>query len=667
MSNIPEKIGVAIEELQYKMDALIEVDAEGNKSVVDWRDIGPIALEDTVKSENLAVGQTIMVHVRLMTLILLLIWAIEAGNQKLVEELSQAFDAIFPPSGPRDQEYIRVVEILPDETHEMALERIKDQKIVEKLVSQARRMALTVENLRRLYEDLSIFAKMFGGFAIDSTKKYGIFVVPYAEKTQKGLDVRIKNLDSKFFGVKRAKDDTKFDDKTWDVLPAGENGLKFAVSKPDTRHWHVAGQYNEKYMLNDPTSQGMDISLQQARDLVRFYGEQQIPVFSVAMKESVLEKIQTRKTFYIALLAAKYMTELWLTLNSWKQEKIRIVIGRNQGRPCKEEIAAVKSQATPGFKRIKEENIRAISHVFRSLNAKDVNPDFIAAVAVAACFTNKSLKWEEEDYTISAMTMATEFVNLFFYRRMKAQGNECPEVVVEPLDLLAGIENGQTLDFVDGEAEDHESEEETVAVAVDDSVQGRWEVFEDEKGRPFIKRSVESLLVDALTTGDESIRVFAAVADNKQAANTLGKVLDVAQAKDMDVTLAYAAYGENNSKVGNAIVVDGEIVGQYRTPYVDKKSYRENEQRFAEAAYQALVSVVGGIRGKVERFYNYYSNEKKTYCTVCVLKDIKRITNKDSLYPHGLVNRMNKDIKGSKEAAQKQVQESLKGIQTVSI
>lgn len=667
MASNLEKIGIAINELQQKMDALIEVDAEGNKSVVDWRDIGPIALEDTVKSENLAVGQTIMVHVRIMTLILLLIWAIEAGNQKLVKELSQAFDAIFPPTGPRDQEYIRVVEILPNETHEMALERIKDQKIVEKLVSQARRMALTVENLRRLYEDLSIFAKMFGGFAIDSAKKYGIFVVPYAERTQKGLDVRIKNLDDKFFGVKRAKDDTKFNDKAWGILPAGQNGLKFAVSNIESRDWWVAGQYNEKYMLNDPVSQGMDISLQQAKDLIRFYGEQQIPVFSVAMKDAILTKIASRQTFYIALLAAKYMTELWLTLNSWKQEKIRIVVGRNQGRPCKEEIAAVKSQATPGFKRIKEENIRAISHVFRALTGKEVDPDFVAAVAVAACFTNKSLAWEEEDYTISAMTMATEFVNLFFYRRMKAQENECPEVVVEPLDLLAGIENGQTLDFVDGEAEDHESEEQTVAVAVDDSVQGRWEVFEDEKGRPFIKRSVESLLVEALTTGDESIRVFAAVADNKQAANTLGKVLDVAQAKDMDVTLAYAAYAENNSKVGNAIVVDGEIVGQYRTPYVDKKSYRENEQRFAEAAYQALVSTVGGIRGKVERFYNYYSQEKKTYCTVCVLKDIKKVTNKESLYPSGLTNRMNKDIKGSKEAAQKLVQESLKGIQTVSI
>jgi hypothetical protein len=108
-------------------------------------------------------------------------------------------------------------------------------------------------------------------------------------------------------------------------------------------------------------------------------------------------------------------------------------------------------------------------------------------------------------------------------------------------------------------------------------------------------------------------------------------------------------------------------VGQYRTPYVDKKSYKEADQRFAEAAYQSLVTAVGGIKGKVERFYNYRSREKDTWCTVCVLRDVSRITDNKGLYPNGIVNRMEEDVRGGKDAARRQVQESLKGIQIVSI
>lgn len=654
LEDLRKEFDARLLELQAGLDEMIPKDEDGNKAIRDWREICFIALEDVLDSKNPDVGPVIMIHVKVMTSIWYVKYGYEFNIDKWIKDGIKGFEKVFGVSS-QTTDYERVVELINGETEDMALERITRAEAVDMVVSQAKTMKYTQENFERLYADLSVFSKMFGGFAIDCAKKSGTFEIPYAEDVQKGLDVRIKRLDERFFNAVVWKDDEKrLKAKDFELI-SGENGIRFGVTKPAAETFRWYGKENPKMCFNDPVAQSMDQALQQVKTAIKdFYGKLNLPKFSELTKSYIERNLERSdedaKEFFVAVTAAKYMVELWLTLTSWKSDaiyRLKAVGGDD------DDILAIKKAVTPGFRRIKAENIRVIQHVFRAMTGNSAKADKVAAVALAACFTDKMLKWisKETDYSISALTMASEYVNLFMYRAMKSKGVKVTQFAREDVVSLNGFDKGMKLDFVDGEASyQQEDGEESWAKVLNTKVQGQWELGQDEHDNWVVRKPVEEILEEELPQGNESIHVFCSIPDADQHDRTLGNELERAQATHSRVTLAYRANARQAGETGNAIVIGDRIVGRYRTPYVDQKKY-------GRTAYDALVTAVGGVEGEVERSFTYFSKEKDTYITVCVLKDVVKldpVKDRAKLYPVNLINQIRADKKAKSEQFQVQ-------------
>ena len=578
-----------------------------------------VALADVISSGNPNVGETInsgrAIFVGLET-------QVSAEDDKIIEQLRYITKLCLGESDETaDYERVCVIE----ETEEMTVERLGTKEDVEdKMMSQLAHMRYTRENIVGLMADFDAANKMYAGFAVDCSKKYGVYVVPWLEQTKKLLGLQIKSYTEKDLYLKLLKNGQK----TSGNLVTGANGLLFSVSKPHKAIWT---KKSGKIIIADTVSESMETCMQIAgKELADYLGTLELPKFSEELKKHVLGEMtsdlskmdETRRTqtltFRAEIAYLQLSIQIWSSLSNWKKWEISRIRAAHPGEDCDREIRAIKAAASPGFKALGKDIRRGIHTLSKSLTGDTFKR--VAAAALGASFMDVNNKWVADEASAKsfANTALAEEVNLFMYRNMKKKGYQVAEEVVEKLDYVEGVEKDLEIDFTDGTAviEDADGEDVGVAEAADSHVNGKWTVFENEKGKLMIKKSIEEVLVDQIPTGDEGHRVFITVSNDRN--DYTGDFLKKAQAKGTRISLvSYANRG--NLKIGQAIVSNGKVVGQYRIPYMNPKVY-------GVKVFEAAVDAVGNVEGTVERVYTYYSSEEKHYITICVLKDVRRIS-----------------------------------------
>jgi len=578
-----------------------------------------VALADVISSGNPNVGETINSGRAQFAGLEL---QISSEDEKVINLLKYISKQCLGESDETaDYERVCVIE----ETEEMTIERLPAKEDVEdKMMSQLAHMRYTKENIIKLMADFDAANKMYAGFAVDCAKKYGVFIVPWLEKTKKLLTLQIKSYTEKDFFVKSLKTGQK----TTGNLVTGANGLLFTVSKPHKAVW---AKRSGKTVIADTVSESMETCMQVAgKELAEYLGSLELPKFSEELKKHVLgemtsdlskmdenRRVQTL-TFRTEIAYLQLSIQIWSSLSNWKKWEISRIRAAHPGEDCDREIRAIKAAASPGFKALGKDIRRGIHTLSKSLTGDTFKR--VAAAALGASFMDVNSKWvtDEANAKSFANTALAEEVNLFMYRNMKKKGYQVAEEVVEKLDYVEGVDKNLDIDFVDGTAviENADGEDVGVAEAADSHVNGKWTTFENEQGKLMIKKSIEEILVDQIPTGDESHRVFVTVSNDRN--DCTGDFLKEAQAKGTRVSLvSYANRG--NLKVGQAIIANGKVVGQYRIPYMNPKVY-------GMKVFEAAVDAVGNVEGTVERVYCYYSSEEKHYITIGVLKDVRRIS-----------------------------------------
>lgn len=578
-----------------------------------------VALADVISSGNPNVGETInngrAIFVGLEAQIS------SETEDKIIEQLKYITKQCLGDSDETaDYERVCVVE----ETEEMTIERLQSKEDVEeRIMSQLAHMRYTKENILKLMADFDAANKMYAGFAVDCSKKYGVFIVPWLEKTKKILGLQIKSYTEKDLYLKLLKNGKK----TSGNVVTGANGLQFTISKPHKKLWV---KKSGKVIIADTVSESMETCMQVAgKKLAEYLGSLELPKFSDELKKHVLgemnsdlskmdenRRVQTL-TFRAEIAYLQLAIQIWSSLSNWKKWEISRIRAAHPGEDCDREIRAIKAAASPGFKALGKDIRRGIHTLSKSLTGNSFKR--VAAAALGASFMDVNNKWvaDEANAKSFANTALAEEVNLFMYRNMRKKGFKVAEEVVEKLDYAEGIEKDLEIDFTDGTAviEDADGEDVGVAEAADSHVNGKWTVFENEHGKLMIKKSIEEVLIDQIPTGDEGHRVFITVSNDRN--DCTGDFLKEAQAKSTRVSLvSYANRG--NLKIGQAIVSNGKVVGQYRIPYMNPKVY-------GMKVFKAAVDAVGNVEGIIERVYSYYSTEEKHYITICVLKDVRRI------------------------------------------
>lgn len=556
--------------------------------------------------------------------------------------------------GPTDntvEKWIPISQFIQDCVEMEKLEISEDLKDIAAAMymEQMAYVVRSPENLLLARQDLDAITKMLGGFAVDRFKKSGSFTVPWLSKCRQFLTVQWRKNDETNSGI-RLMSGTK---KELDAIKAkatfiAENGLAFWRADKKVKAISKCGR--RKQAILDDTSR----CLEEAWDIVgdeflSLYGSLEMPKFSEPLRDYILKELNKKyernkvNVFLAEFLVFRYYLEIWNSMTSWKSWSLKKAYRDNGGEADPDQEVAIKGAASNGFADIRKDIRRA-----GTTYIKEDNPQLMGVVALAVAYTNKDgTAWvgDEAEASNFARSALAEEYDLLMWAKMKKAGKKVTQYHTERLDLYEGIEEGQTILFEDGVASIKNEEEEEVGfakAAENKKISGNWTVVKDENGELYVRRPLEQALPELIPYGDFKKRVFiSTIPEGKKIKfNTMGEALKRAQLNGTEVHLVDVAnYRCGNAGVHNAVVVNGEIVGEYRVPRFQRlKGERER-----------LCGIVGGIRGKVERQFSYQT-EDGNWVTICVLKEVYPLT-KAERYPKGITDRRAKDE--AKEAARK--------------
>ena len=245
-----------------------------------------VALSDVISSGNPNVGETINNGRAIFA-------GLEAQispetEEKVIKQLRYITKQCLGDSDETaDYERVCIIE----RTDEMTIERLQSKEDVEeRIMSQLAHMRYTKENILKLMADFDAANKMYAGFAVDCSKKYGVFIVPWLEKTKKLLGLQIKSYTERDFYLKLLKDGKK----TSGNVVTGANGLQFTISKPHKKLWV---KKSGKVIIADTVSESMETCMQIAgKELADYLGSLELPKFSEEVKKHVLGEMEADLT-----------------------------------------------------------------------------------------------------------------------------------------------------------------------------------------------------------------------------------------------------------------------------------------------------------------------------------------------------------------------------------
>jgi hypothetical protein len=596
------------------------------------------ALADVIRSGNPDVGEVVSNTATLKAIV-------RYGADGTDEERATAIrllEKILGKAGKHETYELVVKSVESDEIITLALD---EKELAEEILDQMNKVVWSRENLRLFLIDLDACGKMFAGFSIDCAKKSGTFNVRYLTKCKMALGAMFRiykdDMGPEGFGLKMLKACDEIPDDQVNQVSVLDNGLVFWKSKQRTKMTYVKEHGRKEYIL-DPVSRCLETALATVGpEVIDFFGQQELPEFPEALKKYILDSMvvgdDNDPSFNVTSVYMRYMLGVWTTLTNWKLFKIREIRAMNNGEEDDEQEAAIKSAASPGFAALRKEIRRGARFVSGS-TSKDhraMGPKNIAAAALGASYMDKKGEsWveDEADAKSFAMTALVEESNLTLFDKMGSLGNEVTEVAKAKLNNRAsfGLKDGVTLTFESGEAVimDETEEEVGLAVAIDDQLEGLWTVVEVEEGFFELYSDVHENLIDLIPQGDERKRVF--VTSNPKGSdkgnNALYEELMKAQLNGDVVTLTRVANKDfgSNVKVPQGIVIGDKIVGVYRTPFVDQ-AYRD-----------VIVDSIGNCKGKIERLFNFRS-EDEGWITVVCLEKVELLSKRESM-PNGLTN-----------------------------
>lgn len=651
-------------EAGLKVFATLMVKAENDKTWLRPDEVWVKALADVIKSGNPDVGEVVSNTSTLKAIVHYAANGTEAERKWALGLL----DGIFGKTSGKQENYELVAEKV--ESDEILTLKLTEKEAADKILGQMKKIVRSRENLRMFLVDLDACGKMFSGFSIDCAKKSGVFNVPYLEKCKMlvGAMFRIysEGIGPEGFGLKMLKPQDSIDDLEVKNVSVMDNGLVF-WSSPRHQIQYVKSGGKKRYIL-DPVSRCLEGALATVGpEFVKFFGEQDLPEFPPDLRDYILKSLKVSSkdddsAFSVTSVYMRYMLGVWSTLTNWKLSKIRDIRIMNNGEEDEEQEAVIKSAVSPGFVALRKEIRRGSRFVsgMSSSKRQAMGPQNIAATALGASYMDKKGKvWieDENEAKTFAMTALVEESNLLLHNSMKKLNAGVTEVVRERLNLKdsLGVQAGMTLEFEDGAAviTDESENEIGVAYAMKDELEGFWTVVENQDGELELHKDVRQALVDLIPQGDEKKRVF--VTSNPKGSdkdsNALFEELLKAQLNEEDVVLTRYAnkdYG-SNVKVPQAIVIDNKIVGVYRTPFVDQ-AYRD-----------IIVDSIGNCKGKIERLFNFKS-EDEGWITVVCLEKVELLSKRESA-PNGLVNMIEKY---QQEAVQKRKNDLAKAQEAIA-
>lgn len=575
------------------------------------------------------------------------------GASKDPERRQAGLSSVEDVCGPTDNTvkvWVSIAKFVKDCVEMEVLEIDESLKDIaaQMWMEQMSHVVRTPENLLAARQDLDAINKMLGGFSVDRFKKSGSFEVPWLGKCRQYLTVQWRKNEESNTGL-RLISGTKKEIEAMRVQPTHvtKNGLAFWKAERKTKA--VAKVGRRKKAILDDTSR----CLEEAFDLIgdaflEFFGSMSLPRFSEPLKDFILKSLAKKpergetNIFLALFLVLRYFSDIWNSMTSWKKWSLAEARRENEGSLDPDEEAAIKGAASNGFRDVREDIRRGATTYVKN------NPMYLATVALAVAYMDKDgLSWVEDEAEAGnfARSALAEEYDLLMWAKMKKAGKEVTEYAIEELHGYSGISEGQVLNFTDGKAIILDKDENKIGfakVAMNKKINGNWEVFIGENGKFCVRKNLKDALTEIIPQGNFKKRVFiSTIPENRKVTvNTMGNVLKKAQLNGTEVHLVDVAnYRCGNAEVHNAVVVDNEIIGEYRVP----RFQRLKEER------ERLCNIVGGVRGKVERQFSYRTDDGN-WVTICVLEEVYPLT-KAQRYPKGVTDRRAKDE--AAEAARK--------------
>lgn len=459
-------------------------------------------------------------------------------------------------------------------------------KTASKAVTAIHEMALTPENILSASQDMLAIGRMYQEQTIDAAKTGMNIVICNCEELKR-IKLRSRNVGEKPFGV-------RMDWKTNEVIASKDDDTtRFVKLYPNAK--------NTTLLVNDLTNQVRNKALGYVEELANEFKEMK-QAFSPATVNWInklgKEPANQKYIDICTLVKEAYMTVSGAQTKAL--EEINKVFSDPKEREAQKK--SVKARFTKTF--------NALSNTLRK-EMKNLTDIHKVAMLLYVVFQDKHSNTgnkglDSEVSNIANVLLEPEFFK--FVMTIFKNDSSVPKYTEDNL-LICTFEDGDKAEFVLGEAflVDENNKVIKHAMAKDtDLPDGIYEFHRKDNGQMIIRRSIMEMV--KVPEVDEN-QLFFVTRDNAEN-SALIKENSVKMTKEnAEVTLiAYAAL--NGKRVcGDSIVINNEIIGNFRTTVNGK------------GICPKLANMYNFKVGKVEALETGISNKGNTIAVV-VLKDV---------------------------------------------
>jgi len=458
-----------------------------------------------------------------------------------------------------------------------------------KAVTAIHEMALTPENILSASQDMLAIGRMYQEQTIDAAKTGMNIVICNCEELKR-IKLRSRNVGEKPFGV-------RMDWKTNEVIASKDDDTtRFVKLYPNAK--------NTTLLVNDLTNQVRNKALNYVEELANEFKEmkQAFSPVTVNWINKLGKEPANQKYIDICTL----VKETYMTVNGAQTkalEEINKVFGDPKEREAQKK--SVKARFTKTF--------NALSNTLRK-EMKDLSDIHKVAMLLYVVFQDKHSNTgnkglDSEVSNIANVLLEPEFFK--FVMTIFKNDNSVPKYTEDSL-LVCTFEDGDKAEFILGEAVLVDDNNKVIkhAIAKDtDLPDGVYEFHRKDNGQMVIRRSIMEMV--KVPEVDEN-QLFFVTRDNAENSALIKENSIKMTKENAEVTLiAYAAL--NGKRVcGDSVVVNNEIIGNFRTT-VNGKGICPN-----------LANMYNFKVGKVEALETGISNKGNTIAVI-VLKDVHSV------------------------------------------
>ena len=458
-----------------------------------------------------------------------------------------------------------------------------------KAVTAIHEMALTPENILSASQDMLAIGRMYQEQTIDAAKTGMNIVICNCEELKR-IKLRSRNVGEKPFGV-------RMDWKTNEVIASKDDDTtRFVKLYPNAK--------NTTLLVNDLTNQVRNKALNYVEELANEFKEmkQAFSPVTVNWINKLGKEPANQKYIDICIL----VKEAYMTVNGAQTkalEEINKVFGDPKEREAQKK--SVKARFTKTF--------NALSNTLRK-EMKDLSDIHKVAMLLYVVFQDKHSNTgnkglDSEVSNIANVLLEPEFFK--FVMTIFKNDSSVPKYTEDSL-LVCTFEDGDKAEFILGEAVLVDDNNKVIkhAIAKDtDLPDGVYEFHRKDNGQMVIRRSIMEMV--KVPEVDEN-QLFFVTRDNAENSALIKENSIKMTKENAEVTLiAYAAL--NGKRVcGDSVVVNNEIIGNFRTT-VEKKQFCPD-----------LTNMYNFKSGTVEALETGITKDGNTIAVV-VLKDVHNI------------------------------------------